>query len=326
MFQIVCLFPRSHPSPEPPPWNLFPDASASVACPPYLSGATVSLHMSWSDDVSDGAFDNVSEILAQSPLAHDTDVTVSLGTSPHLCARDDVPVSRCEFQVSVASFAGGASAPHSRQGVDVHMSRSDASDDTPVIVSGPLMSRSVVDPSDDAFDIVSDNLALAPLAQDADVTVSLGTSSHLCARDDVPVSRCEFQVSVASAAGGALAPHSRRGVDVHMSRSDASDDDPVIISDPLLCRSVVSDNAFNIVSNDLTSPPLPRLADVADSGGDSPSSSWVENGVPAGRCEFDDDKRPAVADPLSANSFLLSDGSPLSSKSARLSGHRPGQS
>ena len=94
---------------------------------------------------------------------------------------------RCEFQVSVASVAGGASVPHSRQGVDIHMSRSDASDDAPVIVSGPLMSRSVV--SDGAFDIVSENLAQAPLAQDADVTVSLGTSSHLCARDDVPVSR-----------------------------------------------------------------------------------------------------------------------------------------
>ena len=69
------------------------------------------------------------------------------------------------------------------------------------------MSRSD-DASDGAFDIVSDNLALAPLAQDADVTVSLGTSSHLCAGDDVPVSRCEFQVSVASVARGASAPHS----------------------------------------------------------------------------------------------------------------------
>ena len=55
------------------------------------------------------------------------------------------------------------------------MSRSDSSDDAPVIVSGPLMSRS--DVSADAFDIVSDILTPSPLPQITVVTASGGFSS-----------------------------------------------------------------------------------------------------------------------------------------------------
>ena len=97
----------------PPPWSLFPDASVSVDYTTSLSGVTVSTYMSRSNDVSDDALDIVSENLAQAPLAQGSDVTVSPGISPHICDRDDVPVSRCKFQVSVASVARGASAPHS---------------------------------------------------------------------------------------------------------------------------------------------------------------------------------------------------------------------
>ena len=106
-------------------------------------------------------------------------------------------MSRCKRLVSVASDTGGASAPHSCTEVNVHMSRSDSSDDAPVIVSGPLMSRS--DVSADAFDIVSDILAPSPLPQITDVTASGGVSPQSsCMEDDVPVGRCKFQVSVAS--------------------------------------------------------------------------------------------------------------------------------